>query len=333
MAVLLRQIAGACCALAVSALALLAGPAAAAPAPSSDPAATGYLDRIKRAARELDYAGVFIYQQGQVMLSSQMAHLVDGSGEHQRVEILDGRAHREFLRHNDQVRTLFPELRILLLEQREIEHFPAFYHGDPAALAEHYTVDVEAEPGRVAGRPCLIAHVNPRGSDRWGYRLCADVDSGLLLKAQTIDADGQVLEQVAFSEVRFGPGLDPALVKPGQDVSGWREVPAGDPVNLAAEGWRISAPPGFAPISEIQRTLKHDKSVRQIVLSDGVAAISVFIESYLPSHEETAGAKEHGATSIFCRRLGDYWLTVMGEVPAGTVRQVAEAITFEPRAP
>lgn len=333
MAVLLRQIVGACGAVALSAFMLLGGPATAAQAPAADTSATHYLERVKRAARELDYAGVFIYQQGQVMLSSQMAHLVDGAGEHQRVEILDGRARREFLRHNDQVRTLFPELRMLLLEEREIEHFPAFYHGDAETLTTHYAVEIEDEPGRVAGRPCLIAHVIPRVADRWGYRLCSDVESGLLLKAQTIDGDGQVLEQVAFSEVRFGPGLDPSLVRPGQDVSDWREVPAGEPVDLAAEGWRIQALPGFVPISEIQRTLKHDKSVRQMVLSDGVAAISVFIESYLPSHDEVAGAKEHGATSIFRRRLGDYWLTVMGEAPAASVRQVAEAITFEPRSP
>ncbi len=331
MAVFLRQIAGACRAAALCALALAAYPASAAPADAQ--AGTVYLDRLKQAARENNFAGVFIYQQGQVMLSSQIAHRVDAGVERQRVEILDGRAHREFLRHNDHVRTLLPELRLVLVEKREIEHFPAFYHGASDSVLRHYTIEIEPEPGRVAGRPCHIAYVNPRAPDRWGYRLCADVDSGLLLKAQTVDASGQVLEQVAFSEVRFNRDIDPALVEPGQDVSGWREVASGEPIDLAAEGWRIIAPPGFAPISQVQRTLKHDKTVRQVVLSDGVAAISVFFESYLPSHEESAGAKEHGATSIFSRRLGDTWLTVMGEVPMATVTQVAEGISFEPHAP
>lgn len=288
---------------------------------------------MQQAARTLDYAGVFTYQQGSVMVASQVAHLVDGKGERQRVELLDGQPHREFLRLNDEVRSLLPELRMVLIEKRRTEHFPVFFHGPASELATHYGIGLAAEPGRVAGRACRVVQLRPRDTLRWGYELCVDEASSLLLKAQTLDAEGRVLEQVAFSEVRIGGRIDPALLEPAHDTSAWREVHHGEPVDLAAAGWRVQAPAGFAPLSQMKRTLKQGKHVRQMLLSDGIAAISVFIENRKPAPAQLPGATEHGATSVYCRELGDYWLTVLGEAPMETIRQVAESIEFAPPAP
>ncbi|HLR78544.1 MAG TPA: sigma-E factor regulatory protein RseB domain-containing protein, partial [Burkholderiaceae bacterium] len=59
---------------------------------------------MQTAARELDYAGIYTYQQGVMMVSSRVVHLVDGTGERERIEILDG-APREYIRHNDTIQT------------------------------------------------------------------------------------------------------------------------------------------------------------------------------------------------------------------------------------
>ncbi|GAA5234091.1 siderophore-interacting protein [Verticiella sediminum] len=297
-------------------------------AAESDPRGVELMEHMKRAAHALDYAGVFTYQQGAVMASSQVAHVVDKQGERQRVETLDGRPHREFLRLNDEVRSIYPELRMVLVEKRETEHFPVFFHGEARTLAQHYAITLEDETGRVAGRACRVLHVQPRDDARWGYELCVDEASGLLLKAQTVDASGAVLEQVAFSEVRIGKDVDPALVEPRHDISAWREVQPGDPVDLLAAGWRIPAPQGFVPLSQMERTLKHDKHVRQMLLSDGIAAISVFIENRRGADSRTPGPTEYGATSVYCRQLDDFWLTVIGEVPLATVQGIANAIEF-----
>ena len=57
------------------------------------------LSRIQQAARKQDYAGVFMYQQGETIQSSRLVHVLDGTGERERLEILDGQP-REYLRHN-----------------------------------------------------------------------------------------------------------------------------------------------------------------------------------------------------------------------------------------
>ena len=65
------------------------------------------LKKVQEAARQADYAGVFTWQQGASLQSSRIVHIVDGTGERERVEVLDGAA-REFIRHNEVVQCLVP---------------------------------------------------------------------------------------------------------------------------------------------------------------------------------------------------------------------------------
>lgn len=313
-------------------LVLTASPAFASDAMQGGPG-LALMTRLQQAAHGLDYEGIYIYQQGAVMLASRIIHVTDSQGERQRVEVLDGRKRREILRHNDEVQSLFPEMQIVLVEHRQTEHFPALFIGAPEQLETSYSFRVEEELGRVAGRPCQIAHVVPRDALRWSFRLCVDQESGLLLKAQTVDSQGVVLEQVAFSEVQIGDDLvDSTQLEPRHDTRDWKRMRPGEPADLAAAGWHIMPPHGFQLVSQQRRALKHHQQVHQMVLSDGLAAISVFIESYEPGRTESPPAVQYGATNIFSRQEGDFWLTVLGEVPADTVRQVAETITYKGRA-
>ena len=92
------------------------------------------LSRIQQAARKQDYAGVFMYQQGETIQSSRLVHVLDGTGERERLEILDGQP-REYLRHNEDVQCLIPERKTVLIERRRGDRFPGLLLGDPANLS------------------------------------------------------------------------------------------------------------------------------------------------------------------------------------------------------
>src|SRR5690606_22121676 len=97
--------------LLLSAACMLAQPAFAAvdtPDAAAQAQQLSFLQRAHAAASQLDYSGVYTYQQGSVMVSSRIVHLMDGTGERERIEILDG-APREFLRHNDNTHYLVPD--------------------------------------------------------------------------------------------------------------------------------------------------------------------------------------------------------------------------------
>ncbi len=104
------------------------------------------------------------------------------------------------------------------------------------------------------------------------------------------------------------------------------------PVDLAAQGWRIPYPAEFLPVSQVARTMAHGDAVSQLVLSDGLAAISVFIEPYDKSAIAISlnGAYRRGPINVYGMRIADFWVTVLGEVPAPTLEQLAKATEYVP---
>jgi sigma-E factor negative regulatory protein RseB len=97
-------------------------------------------------------------------------------------------------------------------------------------------------------------------------------------------------------------------------------------------------PPGFRKIREVRRQVSDSpaaangipaqREISQIVYSDGLAAISIFIEP--GSQSRTEGSLQQGAMNIIGKRHGDFWLTIVGEVPSNAIRRVAESIEFKP---
>ncbi|MDQ8031818.1 MucB/RseB C-terminal domain-containing protein [Bordetella genomosp. 1] len=305
-----------------------AAQAQAAPPPAD---AVQMLADIQQAARKQDYAGVFMYQQGEVIQSSRLVHVVDGTGERERLEILDGQP-REYLRHNDDVQCLVPEHKTVLLERRRGDRFPGLLLGDPADLTKHYAIRAEEKLHRVADRECRLITIEPRDGLRYGYKLCADVKTNLLLKAQTFDPGRGVIEQVSFSSVRLGSDVDPAQLASRWNTRDWKVVEmAMKPVDLAEQGWRIPAPEGFRAVMQVARHIGKG-TVSQVVLSDGLAAISVFIEPYDPERHQhpPAGLIQRGAINIYGTRIADFWLTALGEVPVSTLEQLAQGTEFVP---
>ena len=74
---------------------LVAGVCACASVAQAQSGAT-VLRQIQEAARQLNYVGVYAYQQGEHIESSRITHHFDGKQEKERIEVLDG-APREYL--------------------------------------------------------------------------------------------------------------------------------------------------------------------------------------------------------------------------------------------
>lgn len=294
---------------------------------------TRILDQIQQAARTLDYSGTFTYQQGPVIESSRIAHLVSDGVEREKLEVLDG-MQREYLRVNDEVQCLIPEHRMVLLEKQRRDRFPGLLLSDASRLSALYQVQVEPKPHRVAGRSCRVINIVPKDDNRYGYRLCADSENALLLKAQMIDHQGNVLEQVAFTHINIGEPPSPDRLAPSWSTQGWTiQKPEKKPVSLSKLGWRIQPPPGYELALEFERSFAHGKTAHQAVLSDGLATISIFIEPYLIERSDAyqpQGAARYGAVNLHGARVGNFWLTAMGEVPAETLLRLTQSIQYAP---
>jgi len=103
-------------------------------------------------------------------------------------------------------------------------------------------------------------------------------------------------------------------------------------IDIDQQGWVLGMPPGFTLRSEMLRPMRAGRQVTHLVMADGLAAISVFLERIgVPEAEENSlGAYHRGSMNMFRSRINDYVLTTTGEVPMQTLRSVAESTQFVP---
>jgi sigma-E factor negative regulatory protein RseB len=319
----LRSLASALSLLAFASLAQGQERAAAAAADAADGRSPEqWLQVVQQAARRLDYSGTMVYQQGAEVRMSRIVHVFDGKVSHERLQPMDGRP-REFIRNADEVKCLIPEARRVVIERRSrAESFPGLAATATADLLQHYSVKVAGRE-RVGGFDCQVIEIQPRQPDRYGYRLWVDRATGLLLRSQTVNDRGDVLEQMAFAEVRIG-GVDREQLKPSWPTDGWKvDEAAHRPVDLKEQGWRLVPPSGFKPLYTVRRPMASGQAV-QAVYSDGLASLSVFIEPAAASDGSEA-LPQRGPINAYARRIGDSVVTVVGEIPADTARAVAQA--------
>jgi len=298
----------------------------------TEPTALQWLQRIYAATEKLSYSGTFVYQQGQQVETSRITHVVEASGPRERLETLDG-VPREIIRTGDEVVCYLPaSLTVKIDKQPGRLPFPAILSEQLKEVSENYTIR-KGEIERVGGYSCQVLALEPKDRMRYGHRLWADLNTGMLLKAKTFDEKNELLEQFAFTQIKIGGhiGRDQLKARYSRESRDWRVEDSGAKrANLAEAGWTIrSSPAGFRTVAELMRTMGGIGGVGHIVLSDGLAAISVFIEpatSRQPAPQP--GLVRQGAINVYMRPVGGYWVTVVGEAPAESVKYIANAVEY-----
>jgi sigma-E factor negative regulatory protein RseB len=296
-----------------------------------------WLLRIHNAASQRNFQGTFVVSGGGSVASARITHFCDGRNQYERIESLDGPA-RQVFRHNDLVHTLWPASRVALLEQRDLlTAFPRLLQAGDDSMHEVY--DVQAlPPERVAGREADVLLVRPRDAHRYGYRLWADKASGLLLRSDVLGGRSEVLETAAFSDVAIGirPQVE-SVTQPMRRLDGYRVVrPVLKPTKLEIEGWSMRiATPGFKQVSCVRRPMDDSagaagtaapREVLQVIFSDGLTHVSVFIEPFNVELHTKSLLTAVGATQTLMTRQADAWVTVVGDVPVSTLRAFASGL-------
>lgn len=317
-------------ALAASLALSTALPAGAQPAPQDGVA---WLQRTASAAREVNYQGTFVYQHGDHVETSRIIHLVDATGEHEKLEALDGPP-REIIRSNDTVQCYLPADKTLKVDRRKPrQSFPALLPEQLQSLQEFYRIRM-AGTERIAGHETQVLALEPADGMRYGHKLWIEKDHGLLLKRAMLDDKQRVVEQIAFTQVEIGQPIDRALLKPRFEarVAEWSRSEGGEasPGSAAGDtsGWQVKEqPPGFRKILETRRNLPGKPNpVTHIMLSDGMAAVSVFIEPIGSQHPPVQRLSTQGAINIYARQVDAHLVTVVGEAPAATVMKIGNSV-------
>lgn len=289
-----------------------------------------WLQKAAAAARQMNYSGVFIHRYGNHVETSRITHAVDGSGEHEKLEALDGPP-REVIRNDGQVLCYLPDNKTVITEKRRARKaFPALLPSRVGGLGENYQIKMGAQE-RVGGHDCRLIIIEPRDAFRYGHVLCAENKTALLLKASLVNQKHETVEQFSFTHLDIGGKIEKSQLLPRlAGKSAARDNPAQVEELAPDTGWVVKQPPpGFTKVMEMKRTMAGKKSpVNHLVLSDGVVAVSVFIEPWAEIANPSQGLSSQGAVNVYARRVADSQVTVLGEVPAATVMQIGNSVVY-----
>ncbi|MDH5648222.1 MAG: MucB/RseB C-terminal domain-containing protein [Gammaproteobacteria bacterium] len=295
--------------------------------------AQDWLMKMSLAAKNMNYDGKFVYQHGNQLEAMRITHQANNNGVRERLVSLNG-APREIIRNNDMVRCYLPDEDSVMVSSRnpQAKKFPGLLPSSMERLNESYLIKT-GKISRIANRSAQLILIRPQDRYRYGYRLWADTKTGLLLKADLVNQQGESLEQFMFTDIEINKSLSDSDFEPSFDNSKmvWHKEPGSPKKELSQSNWRAQRlPKGFNLTASLNR-FKPTKGEPMIhlVYSDGLAAVSVFIErGHGDSASMSQGANQMGAVHAYRAMVEGYQVTVVGEVPAETVEMIGSSITM-----
>ncbi len=275
----------------------------------------------------LSYQGIFVRSQGVEMNSMKILHdVIDGS-EYESLVDLDGDK-IEVIRIDDSVICVYPDISFANTAEPVTAPLRQFKELNGERLLEGYTFELSEKAEVIAGRNAHKLSLIPKDSYRFGHEFWLDSENDFLLKHDTLNLKGEVIDRVQFTDITFAPKLTKADFVPRLGTYS-RHIVEVKP-EMTDNKWRFDwLPDGFAPVWRDARVLNGKTAM--LLLSDGITSISVFVE---PTQVETDySVMEMGSTTVgeVSRALQTdiLRLTIVGEVPEDTVEKML--MSFLPR--
>ncbi len=293
--------------------------------------ARSWLERMYQAVEELNYEGTFVHVQGGNAESLHIVHRNEDGQVSERIVSLDG-AGREIIRHGDEVQSILPDRRVVLLKQRAgsgsmLSTMPAF-SGD---FDPYYELTMYSS-ARVAKRDAQVIGIKPRDGYRYGYLLWLDMETAMPLKSQIRDENDQILEQILFTDLQMLETVPDSALRPSANTEGYTWFRAADPTHsgYVGESWVATDVPDGFHLAVSQRSLLAgaDFPVLHLVYSDGLATVSVFVEDPNNTTQVAEGFSTVGSTNAFSLNVEGRRVTAVGEVPRQTVRGIATSLSL-----
>jgi sigma-E factor negative regulatory protein RseB len=285
-----------------------------------------WLERMVDAMQQMTYQGTFVYMRGSDDVETmRITHLADESGVRERLYSVSG-PHREVIRDREGVRCMLEDTASVAEDQAVVNsYFPEV----PLSVIDNEDSGYRLETGgmaRIAGHSARRVSISPADSYRYGYDFWLEQNTGLLLKWVLLDSRQKPLAKLMFTDFTIGPEINLDEVEPGSKEQDYVQMMTmGPEKSVVAPGtprWQpASLPPGFQ-LSAHNRKTGMDEVYEHLVYSDGLAAVSVYVEQKDKGVATKSGVSRLGTNHAFVRNQGALRITVIGEVPVVTVKTI-----------
>ena len=287
-----------------------------------------WLERMSRTLDTASYVGEFHLEGRGYAERMHIVHCVRDGRVSERLVSLSGTG-RELVRDGDEVTAYLPDKRLAVIERRrERDGLLGVLPRYGAELEQWYEVRLETRTPELNGRPAAVVTVRPRDGYRFGHRLWIDEATAMPVRTELLDASGAVVERLRFTRLELRNNIPESSLQPGVDKSQFRWVRQAAHSTDEAAAWAIrQPPPGFRMSASSVRDIAGVPSpVSQLVLSDGLASVSVFIHAPAAGQQPTEGTGRAGAASTFSAVVEGQQVTAVGEVPPQTLKAIVSSI-------
>lgn len=274
--------------------------------------ARDWLERMSRAVEQLNYRGTFVHVHDGTLETLHIVHRNVPGGTGERVLV-------------------FPDRRIVLYESRSDSPLVSALPSDAAELEPHYEITLGGD-ARIAERAVQVLEIKPRDEFRYGHTLWLDQATAIPLRSDLVNEQGDVVEQILFTQIEIAAEGSDAPLEPAVDTTGFTTLRAPESTPVEGEiAWRAAAVPGGFKLSVATQSPIEgsDTPVEHLVYSDGLATVSVFIEDPATQADVREGFSTVGSTNAYSTTVRGRKVTAMGEVPRQTVRTIASSLVSE----
>ena len=289
-----------------------------------------WLMKISKAAADVNFAGTLVYASNGEIKVMEVARRIQDGVTQERIYSLNGEP-REIIRDKDKVWCYIPDQNMVVHDYRQVTKsgFPRILPDNLDQLRKNYGFE-EGEEERIADRMAITIKVTPDDAWRYGYILWADQQSGLLLRSDLISQDDEVIERYLFANIEINGFISDARLAPVNSAEKLQLFgnPEPMPESFESSDWSVTElPEGYQLNNHVRRmSPMGEGEIEHFVYSDGLSSLSVFIRETSQDQGEMPGLSRMGAVHAYRTRIGHHLVTVMGEVPAETVKAVARGV-------
>ena len=283
------------------------------------------LVKMNHAMEVLNYQGTVAFLKNGKLEPMKYVHAADKGAQQERLTSLNSPL-REIIRDAGRVSCLFKETKQSIVDLRPFER--SFLVNVPKNLDEMediYQFELVGEEN-VASLPSYVVAIQPKDNARYPRKIWIEKQQFLPLKVVVYDTSGAPLEEVVFTEIEVKdtlPFVDkkfPDAARLAQHIHQLQPQPSEQATFIVPE-----LPKGFREVFFTRKPMRNsEQPVDHLLLSDGFTSVSIYMENKNAAME--SGLQSIGAVNSYSRTINNYQLTVMGEVPAETVKTIAEDI-------
>ena len=289
------------------------------------------IDKAAKATKFLNYKGVYRSQHNKEIKSIEITHATNNDQEFVRMNVLDG-SPGEVL---SQGKTTYVyntiEDNVIIQKRKKQRLFPAIFPRNVELLRDIYRLSI-GKTERIAGRISQLVVLSPIDDFRYSHYFWLDRKSFLPLKMVVIDKDENIIEQASFTQINmidnknldwFKPDVDPSKNYIFDD----KIVDQGIVKNRF---WKVKKiPPGYKEVDfRTKRMSGLNFLSHQLVFSDGLSFVSLFIKPISRGQKPKVGHVKVGANNICARYQDGYQIMAVGSVPTSTCNKFSESIEF-----